>query len=161
MTSPEADAVTSDSVTLDSAILDSILEQTFSEFGQISKQFRMQLSPREIGTITHNANGIAIVTGLPNVGYDELVRVPETTLKSCLGFLGENFSSDCLLPMREKINSSKVAQTNLHKPSTREAEKANQFYRAILTKPPGDPEEQALKELIRHYENYADQINKG
>lgn len=33
----------------------------------------MQPKPREVGRIIHNANGIAIVSGLPNVGYDELV----------------------------------------------------------------------------------------
>lgn len=95
------------------------------------------------------------------VGYTDLVRSPETTLRSCLEFFGESFCSDCLLPMRDKINSSKVTPTDSHTSTTREAEKACQFYHAIRTQLPGDPEEQALKELIRHYENYADQINKG
>lgn len=56
--------------------LETVFEQTFSEFGQASLNVQMQLGLREVGTIIHNANGIAIVSGLPNVGYDELVEFP-------------------------------------------------------------------------------------
>jgi F-type H+-transporting ATPase subunit alpha len=53
--------------------LDLVFDETFTELNQAGKQFKMQLSPREVGKIIHNANGIALVSGLPNVGYDELV----------------------------------------------------------------------------------------
>lgn len=53
--------------------LDQVFDETFTELNQAGKQFKMQLSPREVGKIIHNANGIALVSGLPNVGYDELV----------------------------------------------------------------------------------------
>ncbi len=34
------------------------------------------MKPREVGTITSVATGIAKVSGLPGVGYDELVKFP-------------------------------------------------------------------------------------
>jgi Sulfotransferase family len=94
------------------------------------------------------------------IGYAELVQSPEPTLRICLEFLGESFSSDCLLPMQEKINSSKVVQTDSSfEPKTKEGKVANKFYCSILTSPPGSPDAQAFKDLSQHYENYADQIN--
>lgn len=76
-----------DSLSLGSLSLESVFEQTFAELGQASQQFRMQLKPREVGKIIHNANGIAIVSGLPNVGYDELVYFRD-------GLLGIAFNLD-------------------------------------------------------------------
>ena len=38
--------------------------------------FTPQLTPREVGTITSVATGIATVAGLPGVGFDELVTFP-------------------------------------------------------------------------------------
>lgn len=73
--------------TSDPATLEKIFEQTFAELRQASKQFQMQLRPREMGKITHNANGIATVSGLPNVGCDELVRFRN-------GLLGIAFNLD-------------------------------------------------------------------
>ena len=42
------------------------------------------------------------------VRYSELVAAPQATLRSCLEFLGETYSADCLMPLNEKINSSNV-----------------------------------------------------
>ena len=42
------------------------------------------------------------------VRYSDLVEAPEAALRSCLEFLSEPYSSDCLTPLREKINSSNV-----------------------------------------------------
>lgn len=96
------------------------------------------------------------------IEYTELVRSPEITLRVCLEFLGEYFSPDCLLPMQEKINSSKVTQTDSKfKTSTQEAVDANRFYQSILIEPPGEIDVQVLHELIHHYEKYADQINQS
>jgi hypothetical protein len=94
------------------------------------------------------------------IDYAELVRSPEATLRSCLEFLGESFTPDCLLPLQEKINSSKVTQQDLlFKPITREGKEANDFYNAIFENPPGNPEAGALDELTLHYENYAAHVN--
>lgn len=44
------------------------------------------------------------------VRYEDLVAQPEATLQRTLRFLGEEFSPDCLLPLQERINSSRVAK---------------------------------------------------
>lgn len=94
------------------------------------------------------------------IGYAELVQSPETTLHKCLAFLGEGFCPDCLLPLQEKINSSKVSNLDIPvEAKTQEGKAANAFYQAILGTPPENPDEGALKELAQHYENYAAQIN--
>ncbi len=60
--------------TLDSLNLEKLFQQTFADVDTAGNEFQMQLKPREVGRIIHNANGIATVSGLPNVGYDELIR---------------------------------------------------------------------------------------
>ena len=42
--------------------------------------FTPQLAPREVGTITSIATGIAKVSGLPSVGFEELVKFPGDVL---------------------------------------------------------------------------------
>jgi F-type H+-transporting ATPase subunit alpha len=54
----------------------SIFDGVFSDFEQARESFEPTLSPREIGVITSVATGIAKVSGLPNVGYDELLLFP-------------------------------------------------------------------------------------
>lgn len=72
------------------------------------------------------------------ITYENLVKDPEATLRQCLAFLGEEFSPDCLLPLREKINSSNVesAEARLPDPDSEKGRQANRFYRAILDAPP-------------------------
>ena len=48
----------------------------FSDLKQARESFEAPLSPREIGVITNVATGIAKVSGLPKVGYDELLLFP-------------------------------------------------------------------------------------
>ena len=42
------------------------------------------------------------------VRYSELLAAPQAALRSCLEFVGEIYSADCLMPLNEKINSSNV-----------------------------------------------------
>src|SRR5450631_1347309 len=56
--------------------LQTILDRTFAEMRQVRESFTPQLTPREVGTITSIATGIAKVSGLPAVGFEELVRFP-------------------------------------------------------------------------------------
>jgi len=58
------------------ASLQSVFDQTFSDIGQIREVFTPQLTPREVGTISSIATGIAKVSGLPSVGFEELVKFP-------------------------------------------------------------------------------------
>jgi len=42
------------------------------------------------------------------IRYRDLVEAPQEALRSCLEFVNETYSADCLMPLKEKINSSNV-----------------------------------------------------
>ena len=56
--------------------LQSIFDGAFAGLSQGREAFTPQLSPREVGRIIGVSTGIARVSGLPGVGFDELVRFP-------------------------------------------------------------------------------------
>jgi F-type H+-transporting ATPase subunit alpha len=60
--------------------LQSVLNRTFAGIGQGLDAFVPQLKPREVGTIVSVATGIAKVSGLPGVGFEELVTFPGDVL---------------------------------------------------------------------------------
>ena len=55
-------------------------DRAFAGISQVREAFTPQLTPREVGTITSVATGIAKVSGLPGVGFDELVTFPGDVL---------------------------------------------------------------------------------
>jgi F-type H+/Na+-transporting ATPase subunit alpha len=54
--------------------LQNVFDRAFAEIDQARKDFIPQLTAREVGTITDVSTAIATVSGLPNVGYEELVK---------------------------------------------------------------------------------------
>ncbi len=54
--------------------LSGVFEKTFAAISQARKDFTPQLTPREVGRITNVSTGIAKVSGLPGVGFEELVQ---------------------------------------------------------------------------------------
>jgi F-type H+-transporting ATPase subunit alpha len=50
--------------------------RAFTGMREARDAFRLQLSAREVGAITTVSTGIATVTGLPGVGFEELIRFP-------------------------------------------------------------------------------------
>ena len=56
--------------------LQSVFDRTFAGISQAREAFTPQLTPREVGTISSIATGIAKVSGLPSVGFEELVKFP-------------------------------------------------------------------------------------
>jgi len=56
--------------------LKSVLDSTFAGLSQGRETYKARLTPHEFGTITSVATGIAMVSGLPGVGFDELVKFP-------------------------------------------------------------------------------------
>ena len=54
--------------------LQAVFDRAFDGIGQVRETFALQLTPREVGTITSVSTGIARVSGLPNVGFEELVK---------------------------------------------------------------------------------------
>ena len=60
--------------------LQKVFDNTFAGISQVRETFTPQLKPREVGTITSVATGIAKVSGLAGVGFDELVMFPGDVL---------------------------------------------------------------------------------
>lgn len=56
--------------------LQEVFDRTFAQISQAVSAFTPQLKPREVGTITNVSIGIATIAGLPNVGFDELIKFP-------------------------------------------------------------------------------------
>src|SRR3984957_1317193 len=67
--------------------LQSDFDSAFAGISQVREAFTPALTPREVGIITSVATGIAQVSGLPGVGFDELVMFPG-------GVLGIAFNVD-------------------------------------------------------------------
>ena len=56
--------------------LQSVFDSAFAGISQVRGTFTPQLMPREVGTITSVTTGIARVSGLPSVGFEELIKFP-------------------------------------------------------------------------------------
>jgi F-type H+-transporting ATPase subunit alpha len=67
--------------------LQSVFDRTFAGISQGLGAFTPQFTPREVGTVVSIATGIAKVSGLPGVGFEELVTFPG-------GVLGIAFNVD-------------------------------------------------------------------
>ncbi|MGK2872772.1 MAG: alternate F1F0 ATPase, F1 subunit alpha [Alphaproteobacteria bacterium] len=63
-------------MTMDPESLQAVFDSAFGEMSQAREGFTPQLRPREIGTITSIATGIAKVSGLPGVGFEEVLKFP-------------------------------------------------------------------------------------
>jgi F-type H+-transporting ATPase subunit alpha len=56
--------------------LHTTFDQTFANLAKARESHTPQLSPRETGTVTSLSTGIARVSGLPGVGFEEVVKFP-------------------------------------------------------------------------------------
>ncbi|MFO7608417.1 MAG: alternate F1F0 ATPase, F1 subunit alpha [Candidatus Krumholzibacteriia bacterium] len=54
--------------------LQGVFDRAFADLGQAREAFTPRLVPREVGVVTKVSTGIAMVAGLPSVGFEELVR---------------------------------------------------------------------------------------
>jgi F-type H+-transporting ATPase subunit alpha len=57
-------------------LLETALQRAFDGLRQARAGFAAQLVPREVGIVASVSTGIARVTGLPGLGFEELVRFP-------------------------------------------------------------------------------------
>src|SRR5580658_6064067 len=60
--------------------LQSVFDHTFAGISDALQAFTPQLTPREVGYVVSVATGIAKVSGLPGVGFEELVAFPGDVL---------------------------------------------------------------------------------
>jgi F-type H+-transporting ATPase subunit alpha len=63
-----------------SEALQSRLDRVFSGMREAREAFSSQLTVREVGTVTNVSIGIATISGLPSVGFEELIRFPNDLL---------------------------------------------------------------------------------
>lgn len=56
--------------------LNGLYDQAFLEMSQGRENFSPQLNVQEVGTVTTVLNGIAQVSGLPGVGFEEIIKFP-------------------------------------------------------------------------------------
>jgi F-type H+-transporting ATPase subunit alpha len=68
-------------------LLDTAVDRAFAELREARATFSPQLTLREVGTVVRVSTGVAIVSGLPGVGYEELIKFPG-------GLLGMAFNLD-------------------------------------------------------------------
>ena len=61
---------------MEPATLQNVFDSAMAEIGQAREAFTPQLAPREVGTITSIATGIAMVSGLPGVSFEEVLKFP-------------------------------------------------------------------------------------
>jgi F-type H+-transporting ATPase subunit alpha len=69
------------------SILQEAADRTFGGVRRALEDFKPELTPHEVGIVKNVAIGIATLSGLPGVGYEELVRFPG-------GILGIAFNVD-------------------------------------------------------------------
>jgi F-type H+/Na+-transporting ATPase subunit alpha len=63
-------------MSMEPASLQNIFDSALAEIGQAREAFTPRLAPREVGTITSIATGIAMVSGLPGVSFEEVLKFP-------------------------------------------------------------------------------------
>ena len=56
--------------------LENTFDRTFSSISKAREDFSHDFQPREVGAITNVSTGVAKVSGLPGVGFEELVKFP-------------------------------------------------------------------------------------
>jgi F-type H+-transporting ATPase subunit alpha len=69
------------------SLLETAINCAFRDLGEARKAFVPQLTLREVGTVVSVSTGVAIVSGLPGVGFEELIKFPG-------GLLGMAFNLD-------------------------------------------------------------------
>src|SRR5664280_3258069 len=69
-----------ESMNMEPTNLKDVFDNAFTEISEVLKSFTPKLTPREMGTITTVSTGIANISGLPNVGFEELVEFPGDVL---------------------------------------------------------------------------------
>jgi F-type H+-transporting ATPase subunit alpha len=63
-------------MTMEADSLQNVFDSAFAGISQVREAYVPQLTPREVGTITSLSTGIARVSGLPGVSYEEVVKFP-------------------------------------------------------------------------------------
>lgn len=68
--------------------------------------------------------------------YEDFISQPEQALRRVCEFLDEPYSADCILPLKQKINSSEVEYEKVRLKATATSREAERLYRSILEEAP-------------------------
>jgi len=63
-------------MTMEADSLQNVFDSAFAGISQVREAYVPQLTPREVGTVISLSTGIARVSGLPGVSYEEVVKFP-------------------------------------------------------------------------------------
>jgi len=91
--------------------LQSVFDRTFAGISQVLESFAPRLKTREVGTVISVATGIAMVSGLPGVGFEELVRFPGEVLGIAFNVDEDEIGVVLLGPYQELHAGDEVERT--------------------------------------------------
>ena len=60
--------------------LDTIIQKSFEQIENVRNNYVFSFSPREVGYVTSVSAGVIKISGLPNVGFEELLQFPNGLL---------------------------------------------------------------------------------
>lgn len=134
----------------------------FDKFGHASVELeqglRVWASHTEYAALGEQALGKDRVFRLM---FERIAEDPEQLVRDLASFLGEDYDSDCLIPLGQRINSSDVddrREANLElmqeNPVYRECEAL--YERVLATPPSGTLDDGAMEKLKSHFIEYCD-----
>lgn len=90
--------------------------------------------------------------------FPRLAQEPESLFRDVCAFLGEDYTGDCLLPLKERLNSSEVDE---HRERNRKLlrgsktfQSANALYEAVRDRAPGESDPAAMDVLRERFMDY-------
>ena len=64
-------------INMESISLQNLVDNALDEINQSLEHFKPELTAKEIGVITTLSTGIVKVSGVPGVGFEELLKFPQ------------------------------------------------------------------------------------
>jgi hypothetical protein len=71
-------------MTASAGILQPAIERAFARCNRAARTSLQKLTPHEVGIVTKVSTGIATFSGLPSVGYEEIVTFPRRSAWHCI-----------------------------------------------------------------------------
>jgi F-type H+-transporting ATPase subunit alpha len=75
--------------------LQAAVDQAFTDLRTAREASKPELKPREIGLVTSVSTGVAQVSGLPGVGFEELLEFPDGLLGIAFNVTSTRLVSCC------------------------------------------------------------------
>ncbi len=89
--------------------LNKIIDNTFRQIGEGTENYTFSFEPREVGVVVSVSAGIVKISGLPNVGFEELLKFPGNLFGIAFN-IDENEIGAILLGDDTKLNAGDEVQ---------------------------------------------------